>query len=248
MQLQLVRSATLRIDYAGHNLLIDPMLSVRNAIRPMGDAPERNPIVELPFPTEQVLDGVTTVICSHLHPDHWDDAATGLIPRSLPLICQPADTERFVAIGFEPTTLESPTRVGHMQISPTGGIHGSGDVAEKMGSVMGLVLRADGEPTVYWVGDTVLCDEVREVISKEQPDVVITHSGGARYGGVTILMDIDETIEVAQLAPDATVVAVHLEAVAHAPVTRSGLRAAADAAGIGSDRLLIPADGETIRL
>jgi len=140
MQLQLVRSATLRIDYAGHNLLIDPMLSVRNAIRPMGDAPERNPIVELPFPTEQVLDGVTTVICSHLHPDHWDDAATGLIPRSLPLICQPADTERFVAIGFEPTTLESPTRVGHMQISPTGGIHGSGDVAEKMGSVMGLSL------------------------------------------------------------------------------------------------------------
>ena len=248
MQLQLVRSATLRLDYAGQNLLVDPMLSVRNAIRPMGDAPERNPIVELPFPVEQVLSDVTTVICSHFHPDHWDDAATGLVPRSLPLICQSADTERFAAMGFEPTTLDATMTLGDMQISPTGGIHGSGEVAEKMGSVMGLVLRADGEPTVYWVGDTVLCDEVRDVISREQPDVIITHSGGARYGGVTILMDVDETIEVTQLAPDATVVAVHLEAVAHAPVTRSGLRSAADSAGVNPARLIIPADGETITL
>lgn len=115
-----------------------------------------------------------------------------------------------------------------------------------MGRVMGAVLRADGEPTVYWCGDTVLCDEVRAVIERERPDVIVTHSGGATAGGSVILMDVADTLETAALAPGATVVAVHLEAVAHAPVTRQALRAAADAAGIEPARLLIPADGETI--
>jgi hypothetical protein len=39
---------------------------------------------------------------------------------------------------------------------------------------------------------------------------------------------------------------VHLEAVAHAPVTRSQLRSAGDLAGIAASRLRIPADGETV--
>ena len=61
-------------------------------------------------------------------------------------------------------------------------------------------------------------------------------------------MDIADTLEVARLAPAATVVAVHLEAVAHAPVTRAALRAAAETAGIDASRLRIPYDGEVIVL
>jgi hypothetical protein len=59
-------------------------------------------------------------------------------------------------------------------------------------------------------------------------------------------MDVADTLEVAQTAPSATVIAVHLEAVGHAPVTRQGLRQAASAAGIDSAQLRIPGDGETI--
>ena len=115
-----------------------------------------------------------------------------------------------------------------------------------MGSVIGLVFRAPGEPTLYWAGDTVLTAGVRDTIASVDPAVVVTHSGGASAAGTTIIMDVADTLEVAGLAPDATVVAVHLEAVAHAPVTRAALRAAADASGIDASRLRIPADGETL--
>jgi L-ascorbate metabolism protein UlaG (beta-lactamase superfamily) len=248
MDLRLIRNATLRVRYGGVDLLVDPMLSVRHAIRPMGDSADRNPTVDLPCSIDEVVAGVDTVFVSHLHPDHFDEAAFGLVPRSLPVVCQPGDGEKLTNAGFTATELHEPIELHGISLTPTGGAHGSGPVLERMGRVMGVVLRAAGEPTVYWCGDTVLCDEVRDVIERERPDVIVTHAGGATAAGTRILMDDAETVEVAQLAPDATVVAVHLEAVAHAPVTRAAMRATADAAGIGADRLVIPADGDTVTL
>jgi hypothetical protein len=61
-------------------------------------------------------------------------------------------------------------------------------------------------------------------------------------------MDARETLKVAQEAPNAVVVAVHLEALDHCPVMRGELRRSAEAAGIPASRLLIPADGEIMRL
>ncbi len=244
MDVRLIRNATLRLRYGARDILIDPMLSVRHAIRPMGDATERNPTVDLPCSIDDVLAGVDTVLVSHLHPDHFDEAAFGIVPRDLPVFCQPGDGDRFAEAGFDVTEIVGPATLGDVEITPVAGQHGSGAILDRMGSVVGFVLRSTGEPTLYWAGDTVLCDAVRHVIDSERPDVIITHSGGATAGGVTILMDVAETLAVADLAPKAVVVAVHLEAVAHAPVTRAGLRAAADAAGIERDRLAIPEDGE----
>lgn len=248
MHVRLIRNATLRLSYGGVELLIDPMLSVRHAIRAMGDAPERNPIIDLPCSIDEVIDGVDAVVVSHLHPDHFDEAAFGVVPRHLPVYCQPGDGERLEAAGFDVTELTGPVVIRETEIVPVEGRHGSGPILDRMGSVVGLVFRSSAEPTLYWAGDTVLCDPVRDVIATTRPDVIITHSGGARAGGTTILMDIEDTIEVAQLAPDAVVVAVHLEAVAHAPVTRRELRSAADSAGIEPHRLLIPDDGEMLAL
>ena len=246
MDLRLIRNATLRLRYGGVDFLVDPMLGARHAIRPMGDSAERNPTVDLPCPIDEVLGGVDAVIVSHLHPDHFDEAAFGVVPRHLPVVCQPGDGEKLAAAGFDATELSAPLDHRGVEIMSVAGSHGRGAVLERMGSVIGLVFRAPGEPTLYWAGDTVLTADVRDVIAAVEPDVVVTHSGGASAAGTTIIMDIADTLDVARLAPDATVVAVHLEAVAHAPVTRAALRAAADDAGIASSRLRIPADGETL--
>ncbi len=248
MDLRLIRNATLRLHYGGTEFLIDPMLSVKHAIRPMGDSPERNPTVDLPCSTDEVLDGVDLVLISHLHPDHFDDTAFGLVPRHLPLLCQPGDLDKLAGAGFRATELADTTNVGEVTITPTTGRHGHGTIVERMGNVIGMLFRSNNEPTVYWVGDSVLTDEVRGVIERERPDVIVTHSGGATAGGTEIIMGIADTIDVAQSAPTATVIAVHLEAVAHAPVTRQQLRAAATHTGITPDRLRIPADGDTINV
>lgn len=249
MELRLIRSATLRLAYGSQHLLIDPMLGVRDSTRPLGGVPGRNPTVDLPCSVGEVIDGVDAVVVSHQHPDHFDDAATGVVPRYLPVFCQAGDGEAMRDRGFdEVIELDATVTWRGIEITPTDGTHGRGPIGERMGGVVGLLLRADGEPTVYWAGDTVLCPPVLDVIDQEHPDVVITHSGGAAYDGTKIIMDVADTIDVAQAAPWATIVAVHLEALTHCPITRDQLRNAADGASIESARLLIPADGETIPL
>jgi hypothetical protein len=61
-------------------------------------------------------------------------------------------------------------------------------------------------------------------------------------------MDLADTVEVALRAPEATIVAVHFEAIALCPATRAEMRAAAEDAAIPAARLLIPYDGETITI
>lgn len=94
MDLTLIRNATLRLRFGGIDFLIDPMLGTCHSIRPMGDSPERNPTVDLPYSIDQVIDGAEVVIVSHLHPDHFDEAACGIVPRHLPVLCQSGDGDR----------------------------------------------------------------------------------------------------------------------------------------------------------
>jgi L-ascorbate metabolism protein UlaG (beta-lactamase superfamily) len=247
MKIQLIRNATLRVSYNGRLCLIDPCLGDKHSMRSFaGISP--NPIVELPMPAEAVIADAEMVIISHLHPDHFDEPAQVLLPKNLPLFCQPADEETIRTAGFQHITPvdDSVTWQG-ITIIRTPGQHGFGELAERMGNVSGFVWQAEGEPTVYWVGDSIWYEPIEQIIADVKPDIIITHSGGARFGdSPPIVMDNEMTLAVCQAAPHATVIAVHIEALDHCPVTRTGLRAQANAAGIPATRLLIPADGKTI--
>jgi hypothetical protein len=87
---------------------------------------------------------------------------------------------------------------------------------------------------------------VENTIRKANPDIIITHSCGARWDGDLIVMDAAETVAVCDAAPDAIIIATHMEALDHATISRQDLRQAADEKGIAASRLLIPADGETV--
>lgn len=249
MRIQLIRNATLRVQYGGHLILVDPFLGAQGSVRSFaGIAP--NPTVELPVPVAEILAGVEMVLVSHLHPDHFDEAAAALLPKELPLFCQPGDEERIRAHGF---TAVMPITDSHewqgISLTRTPGQHGSGEWADRMGQVSGFVWRAAGEPTVYWMGDTIWYEPVQVVVAQVQPDVIVTHSGGARFGqDPPIVMDVAMTTAVCQAAPQATVIAVHMEALDHCPVSRAELRQAATEQGISAARLRIPADGEWVAI
>jgi hypothetical protein len=59
-------------------------------------------------------------------------------------------------------------------------------------------------------------------------------------------MGMDDVMAFTRLATG-TVVANHLEAISHCPVTRTELLAAGRRAGV-SQRLVVPVDGETVKL
>ena len=134
-----------------------------------------------------------------------------------------------------------------MTITRTEGRHGSGKVLDFIGKVSGFVFEADGEPVVYWVGDSIWCDPVENAIKEFKPDIIVTHSGGAKLPGFeTIIMDAEQTLSTVSASGNAVVVAVHLEALDHCGVSREMLREMADKAAITPSRLIIPQDGETI--
>jgi len=253
MQLQLIRSATLRLRYAGRAILIDPDLAPKHSRPPLaGLSP--NPLVDLPLPIDEILAGVELVVVSHLHMDHFDRVAWERVPRDLPLICQPGNEAAIREKGFQAVTvLDDELEWNGLRFKRTLGHHGLGEVETIMGRVMGFTLQAAGEPMVYWAGDTVWCEEVEAALQTAQPHYVITHSCGARWPIASgarelIVMDAAQTIGVCECAPQATVIATHMEAFDHATISRSALREARQAAGLAETRLRIPQDGETLTL
>ena len=83
-------------------------------------------------------------------------------------------------------------------------------------------------------------------IEAHDPGWIVVNAGGARFlQGGTITMEAGDVIAVAEAAPGARVVAVHLEAINHCLETREELRGGLDAAGL-ADRVAVPADGETV--
>ncbi|ACL02580.1 beta-lactamase [Desulfatibacillum aliphaticivorans] len=249
MKIQLIRNATMKIEYGGKTFLTDPMLSPKGAIRSFAGIAE-NPTVDLPMSVDEVLQGVDAVIVSHNHPDHLDEPALASLDKTLPVFCQPCDDSFLVEKGFERVfPINSKHTWEGIDFHRTGGRHGQGEIGKLMGEVSGFVLQASGEPTLYWAGDSNWCHEVKEAIKKFSPDVIITHSGGAALPGHDpIIMTGEQTMALVQAASDAKVVAVHMESLDHCTVTREGLRKMGDEASIPGSRLIIPKDGETVNL
>lgn len=246
MQIRLIRSATLRLTYGGREILTDPFFAPKHSMSSFAGI-SRNPIVDLPVSPEEAVSGAELVIVSHLHSDHFDDSAKEILPKGIPIFCQPGDEVLLREKGFEDVSaIEDSVDWRGISITITTGQHGSGEVAEKMGKVSGFILRTDNEPTVYWLGDTVLYKEVQDTIIQIQPDIIISHSSGAKFGASDpIVMDAEQTVAICRLAPQATVIAVHMESLDHGTISRQDLRQLADDSGLRPEQLLIPADGQT---
>jgi L-ascorbate metabolism protein UlaG (beta-lactamase superfamily) len=246
VKLTLIRSATLRVEVAGRTLLVDPQLDPAGAREAVPDTPNPRPtpLVGLPQPAEAVLAGVDALIVTHLHRDHFDGTARELLPRDLPLFCQPPDTERLHADGFiDVRPVHGDATLGDLLIARTEGHHGRGEIGEQMAPVSGFVLSAPAEPTLYIAGDTILCDEVRAAIAEYAPDVIVVNASAARFNtGGPIVMDNDDVVALAREAPAARIVAVHFETVSHSTETRADLRERLRAEGL-TDRVSVPEDG-----
>ncbi|GGK68754.1 MBL fold metallo-hydrolase [Rufibacter glacialis] len=249
--LQLVRNATLILEYAGHKILVDPMLSSKGAIESWGGV-ARNPTVDLKIPVAPLIKDLDLVMVTHSHADHFDEAASKALPKSIDLINQPADKDFFTKEGFiNAAALEDNRTWKNISIHRVEGQHGTGQVLKMMGQTSGFVLKAKNQPTIYVVGDALWTDEVKKNIKTFQPDYIIVNSGGAVIKGfeqTPILMEEDQTMALIGESGKAKIIAVHMDALDHCRTTRASLRKKADEWKISPKKLMIPQDGETIVL
>ena len=259
MKIKQIRNATLKIQYGGKTILVDPMLSKKGTIPAFGppEVPfhptsgnmENNPLVELPIPVEQILEGVDAVIVTHLHVDHWDPAAVELIDKEITLFSQnEEDAEQLRSQGFQKVyVLGNQTHFGDITLSYVEARHASNDqMLAISGKACGVIFQHRDEPTVYLLGDTVWYDNVGQTLKKYQPEVAIINAGNNQFKeSGPLIMGADGVHEVHKTLPSAKLFASHMEAVNHAFLTRQELADYADKNGF-SEQLVIPADGEEV--
>jgi L-ascorbate metabolism protein UlaG (beta-lactamase superfamily) len=250
VRLRLIRHATLRVELAGLQFLVDPMLDEPGARPAVANTANdrRNPLVPLPLPVGEVVAGIDAVIVTHLHADHLDAAAVEALDPGVPLFCQPEDEHALRALGFtDVRPVDESAEFGDgLVISRTAARHGSGEVGERMAPASGFVLAADAEPTLYVAGDTIWCDEVVAALAAHQPDVTVVNAGAAQFvEGGPITMNAADVIDLAQGVPSTQVVAVHMEAINHCLLTREELRRHLRRMGLAA-WVLVPEDGEEI--
>ena len=237
MRVTLVRNATLLLELAGKRLLVDPMLDDAGARPPIANtrSPVRNPTVPLPWPAEDVVHDLDAVVVTHRHQDHFDRRAEQLVPRDIPVFCQPEDEQALRDLGLDARAVARELDWNGLRVTRVPARHGTGAVAEALAPVSGFVLD-----DLYLAGDTVWYEGVAETIASHRPRVAVVNAGGAEFAeGGLIVMGVDDVREVAARVPN--VVAVHMEAINHCHLAREALREAVPG-------VLVPEDGETIEL
>jgi L-ascorbate metabolism protein UlaG (beta-lactamase superfamily) len=254
VEIHFIRHATFVIEVGDLRVLVDPMLGEAGTAPAIQNTPNPrpNPLVDLPFGAEglsDLVENTDAVLVTHTHNDHWDGRARELIPEDTPLLCQRHDEETFSGAGFANVSPFEPELTWNdLRFVRTDGKHGTGEIGEQMGRVSGFVVRSEGSPSLYVAGDTIWCDEVEEALLAHRPDVVVVNAGAARFlEGDPITMTAEDVARVCHAAPEARVIAVHMEAINHCVLTRAELAGALEEQGLAG-RVEIPADGEKLEV
>lgn len=149
--------------------------------------------------------------------------------------------------------------LGKTSIYQTSGAHGFGKMAEIMGPVSGLVFQNETEFTLYWLGDTVFGEEVKNQINRFDPQLLICHAGGNKFFKTfdflglglkedtsPLIMDSKQLEELIRFAPKCKIIATHLNALDHETESKESLERMLAENGFPADRIYIPQNGERL--
>lgn len=254
MKIHQIRNATIIITYAGKKFLIDPWLGPKDYMPGFEGAYNsdiKQPRVDLPISIDEIIRDIDAVILTHFHPDHWDKFAVDALHKNISFFVQSdSDAKIIQDFGFSDIKILSSDGILFEKISlyKTECQHGRREIVkplcESMGlnyDSMGIIFKANAEKTLYVAGDTIWCDEVKKAIDKNQPDIIIINSCGARLlNNERLIMDLEDAKDISKYAPKSTIIASHMDTVSHLTITRDDIRK------LNLNNIIIPEDNEKL--
>lgn len=214
MNIQLIRNATLVVQYAGKKFLIDPFLADKGTLPSFPSFRQdnsNNPLFSLPISIDDIIRNVDAVIVTHLHYDHWDNAAKEALPKEIKIFSQnEEDATEIRNAGFQNVeVLQENTIFEGIQLIKTKGEHGRGEILKLAGLVCGVVFKHPNEKTLYVAGDTVWYEAVQEAIDTHRPEIIVVNGGDNQFPeGGSLVMGKDDIYEVYNAAPNAKIISV----------------------------------------
>jgi len=249
VRLTLVGGPTAVLEYAGLRWLTDPSLS------PPGEY--AGGLVKTTGPAIEAdsLPPIDVVLLSHEHhSDNLDPAGREFLLRAGQVLTTVQGAERLgeAAIGLEPWSSVDVERPGGSAVTVTAvpALHGPDGTDHITGPVIGFVLAADGEDTVYVSGDNASLDVVRVIAERAGAiDVAVLFAGAVqlphRFDGAYLTLSSDRAAEATKLLGVRAALPVHFEGWSHFTQGSRELRAAFAGNGV-SDLLVLAERGETV--
>ncbi len=224
---------TILLEYAGLRIVTDPTFD------PPQDyaEPGSTTLVKTAGPgiPRDELGPVDLVLLSHHgHKDNLDWEGLELIATGVPTLSTRAaagDLWGGSVLGFDDWEQH---RVGDVTVTIVPALHGPPGSERLVGTVVGFVLEAEGEPTVYVSGDNASLGLVGQ-IAERFPDagVAVLFAGAARVPRIDgpLTLTSADAVRAADLLGATTVVGVHTDDWEHFSEGRDELEAAFAAAG-----------------
>ncbi len=169
MQITWYGHSAFRLDFAQHGLLIDPFFTGNPAF--VSDK-------------QAAMKGVSHIVLTHGHSDHVGDTldiakATGATVTTNYDLCMWLAAKGLEK--FNPMNTGGTTDLGGFTVTMVRADHSSGDIKDGMpiylGNPCGVIIKAQGEPSVYHLGDTDIFSDMALIAEIHQPKVAMIPIG-----------------------------------------------------------------------
>lgn len=244
---------TALLDFGGVRLLTDPTFDPGGGEYPSGTATLRK--LSGPAMSVDAVGPVDYVLLSHDH--HWDNldrSGRASLSKAKAVFNTVAGAERLGgnSIGLQPwqsTDVQAPGG-RKLRVVATPARHGPANMDR--GPVNGYLAFFTDSPerAIYFSGDTVFFEGVKEVAERFTVRAAVLNLGAAHVaevGPFHLTMTSEEGVQAARAFPDAVIVPLHFEGWAHFSEGREKIAAAFAAAKL-QNRLRWPEAGRPIHI
>lgn len=225
---------TALLEYAGLRIITDPTFDPPQTYSGAGES-TLTKTVGPAIPRSDLGEVDLILLSHHAHKDNLDFEGLELIAQGIPTLSTLTASDDLFGgsiIGLENWETHE---IGEVTITAMPALHGPPGSEPSVGPVIGFMLEAPGEPTVYVSGDNASLPLVQQIADRFAPvDIAILFAGSARVPRMDANLTLTSTdaATAAGILRATRVVGLHTEDWAHFSETRAELEAAFAASGL----------------